>query len=90
MVERIQRSVISVLLKVKVEMRPAPMAQPMQVRPIGAQAQAKAPTAATNAAPAAANPMRFRRQMPEPLSNMSSFKAAQAANNGTSEKKDNE
>ena len=90
MVERIQRSVISVLLKVKVEMRPAPMAQPMQVRPIGAQAQAKAPAAAANAAPAAANPMRFRRQMPEPLSNMSSFKAAQAANNGTSEKKDNE
>ena len=87
MVERIQRSVISVLLKVKIEMRPAPVRM------------APTPAPANNAsgasgAPAPA-PRVFRRQMPEPLSNMSSFKAAQAANaaNATAangEKKENE
>ena len=66
MVARIQRTVISVLLKVKIEMRPAPQRvnAPAQVAP-----------AASAAKPAAARP--FRRQMPEPLSNMSSYKAAQ-------------
>ena len=67
MVERIQRTTISILLKVKVEVRPAPMASPQN--------------ASAQAAPA----RRFRRQMPEPLSNMSSFKqkaAAQENNNG--------
>ena len=72
MVERIQRSVISVLLKVKIEMRPAPM-QPMQKAPA-----AVAPAPNAQPAPAAQpTPRVFRRQMPEPLSNMSSFKAAQ-------------
>ena len=66
MVERIQRSVISVLLKVKIEMRPAPVRM------------APTPAPANNAngasgAPAPA-PRVFRRQMPEPLSNMSSSK----------------
>lgn len=69
MVERIQRTTISVLLKVKVETRPAPMPTP-------------AP-AATNAAPTA--PRAFRRQMPSPLSSMSSYKNAQ---NKAAENKD--
>ena len=92
MIERIQRSVISVLLKVKVETRPAPMAQPLQIRRMpaapangasmanGAKATAKPIAPAMPVAPAAApGGVRFRRQMPEPLSNMSSYKAAQAA-----------
>ena len=53
MVARIQLTTISILLKVKVEVRPA----------------APAPKA-QSAVPA----RRFRRQMPEPLTNMSSFK----------------
>ena len=61
MVERIQRTTISVLLKVRIELRqngaparPAQLAQP--------QGERKA----------------FRRQMPEPIQNMSSYKEAQA------------
>ncbi|MBQ7831602.1 MAG: preprotein translocase subunit SecA [Clostridia bacterium] len=77
MVARIQRTVISVLLKVKIEMRPAP------------QNVNAAPAANNAAAPAArpVSPRPFRRQMPEPLSNMSSFKAAQ---NAQADKKDNQ
>ena len=73
MIERIQRSIISVLLKVKVETRPAPA--PMQApvapaAPAPAQAQPEQP----------AQPVRqFRRQMPSPLSSMSSFKERVAA-----------
>ena len=63
MVERIQRTTISVLLKVKVEMRPA---APAPVKPT--------PQAKAAEAPRAARP--FRRQMPSPLSAMSSFKQA--------------
>ncbi len=75
MTERIQRTTISVLLKVKVEIRPAPMQQPLNVRPAPAQANA---TANGQSAAKPATPLRvFRRQMPEPLSNMSSFKQAQ-------------
>ena len=75
MTERIQRTTISVLLKVKVEIRPAPMQQPLNVRPAPAQANA---TANGQSAAKPAAPLRvFRRQMPEPLSNMSSFKQAQ-------------
>ena len=90
MVERIQRSVISVLLKVKVEMRPAPTAQPIQARPAPAPAAANVANGAPVAKPAAPAPVRvFRRQMPEPLSNMSSFKAAQeAAKKAAEQKKD--
>ncbi len=64
MVERIQRTTISVLLKVRVETRPAPapMAAPANVQPAqqGAPAQQRV----------------FRRQMPSPLSSMSSAQAA--------------
>ena len=57
MIARIQRATISILLKIRVEIRPAPA--PMQ-----AQAAAGKP---------AAQPQRpFRRQMPTPLSQMSS------------------
>ena len=82
MIERIQRSIISVLLKVKIETRPAPAPmQPAQPAPAPAPAQA-----------APAQPVRqFRRQMPSPLSSMSSFKERVAAaeeamkNNGNSD-----
>ncbi|MBR2441676.1 MAG: preprotein translocase subunit SecA [Clostridia bacterium] len=59
MVERIQRTTISTLLKVRVEARPAP-------------APAPAPTPAPAQTERASRP--FRRQMPSPLSDMSSFK----------------
>ena len=80
-------SVISVLLKVKVEMRPAPVAPPVQARPVMPNAQAPV-NGAANVAPARV----FRRQMPEPLSNMSSFKAAQAqaAKKAAEDNKENE
>jgi preprotein translocase subunit SecA len=92
MVARIQRSIISVLLKVKIETRPAPA--PMQAQPV--QPTQSAPTAqAPSAAPA--QPARpFRRQQPSPLSSMSSFQeriaAAEAAmkqngNNSSDENK---
>ncbi len=71
MVARIQRTVISTLLKVRIEARPAP---------------AQATVTPQAARPAQNRP--FRRQMPEPLTNMSSFKAAQA--NAEAEKKENE
>ena len=64
MVARIQRTTISILLKVKVEVRPAPMAMPT----------AKNANANANANAQTVPPRRFRRQMPEPLTNMSSFK----------------
>ena len=57
MIERIQRQIITLLLKIKVEIRVAPPAQQA--------AQAKAP--AGNA------PRTFRRQMPTSLENMSSY-----------------
>ena len=65
MIERIQRTTISVLLKVKVEVRQAP-----------------APMPAQPAQPA--TPVRtFRRQMPTPLSQMSSHKAPTEGQNET-------
>ena len=67
MIERIQRTTISTLLKVKIELRPAPTAQPAPTQNAGA-----------NGAPAQAAPQRkFKRQMPTSLSNMSSFKQMQ-------------
>ncbi len=57
MVERIQRTTISTLLKVRVEARPAPA---QRVAPAPAQTDRTARP--------------FRRQMPSPLSDMSSFK----------------
>jgi len=63
MIARIQRTTISVLLKVRIEMRPAPQAAPVR---------APQPAQQTPAQPART----FRRQMPEPITNMSSFKQA--------------
>ena len=70
MIARIQRSTISTLLKVKVEIRPAPIQSVPLNRPQGT----------SNAMPTQTNAPRraFRRQMPEPLTNMSSFKEALA------------
>ncbi len=79
MVARIQRITISTLLKVKVEARPAPVER---VNPTPAPASnAAAPAQAEKAA------RPFRRQMPAPLSDMSSFKAAQAARENNADKK---
>ncbi|MBS5022039.1 MAG: preprotein translocase subunit SecA [Firmicutes bacterium] len=64
MVERIQRTTIAVLLKVKVEFRQAPP-QPLR---------RQMPDQSAASAPAPRKP--FKRQMPEPLTNMSSFKEA--------------
>ncbi len=61
MVARIQRTTISILLKVKLQIQPAPAPQPAQPAPAAAQ-------------PAPAPAKVYKRQMPEPLSNMSSFK----------------
>ncbi len=64
MVARIQRTTISILLKVKVEMRVAPTTTASPVR--SAQGTQKQST-----------PVRpFRRQMPSPLNQMSSYKEA--------------
>ena len=82
MTQRIQRTTISVLLKVKVEVRPAPMQQPINVvRTAPVQPTNATPAQAGQSATKPATPLRvFRRQMPEPLSNMSSFKAQQKPN----------
>ncbi len=69
MVERIQRTTISVLLKVRIELRQN-----------GASARPAQPAGQQNAQPAQPQGERrvFRRQMPEPIQNMSSYKEAQA------------
>ncbi len=59
MIERIQRTTISILLKVRIQIQPAP-----------APAPAPAPTQPAQSAPTRV----FKRQMPSPLSSMSSFK----------------
>ena len=74
MVERIQRTTISVLLKVKVEFRPA---APMQ--PIRRQMPSVAPAEQSGATPAVKKPL--RRQMPSPISSMSSFQQAENVKN---------
>ena len=87
MVARIQRTTISTLLKVKVEARPAPVAAPVQVvngAPMAAMnavnAQPAQPTQPAQPAPTqTVAPRPFRRQMPEPITNMTSFKQAMAA-----------
>ena len=63
MVERIQRTTISTLLKVKIEVRPAQPAPAPQQAPAAQPAQ-----------PAPAQPRVIRRQMPVPLAFMSSSK----------------
>jgi len=67
MIARVQRSIISVLLKVKIETRPAPQV----IRPT----QPTQPAQPTQ--PQAGAPRTFRRLMPSPLSSMSSFKPAE-------------
>ncbi|HIU59287.1 MAG TPA: preprotein translocase subunit SecA [Candidatus Scatosoma pullistercoris] len=69
MVERIQRTTIAVLLKVKVEIRPAP-------QPVRRQMPEQAAASGSGEVPPARKPL--RRQMPEPLSSMSSYKEAMA------------
>ncbi|MBQ8323340.1 MAG: preprotein translocase subunit SecA [Clostridia bacterium] len=71
MVARIQRTTISVLLKVKVEIRPAPVAANAPVRP-ASSAQPAQPAQNAPAQPTRA----FRRQMPAPITQMSSYKEA--------------
>ena len=75
MIARIQRTTISTLLKVKVEARPAPV-QRVNAAPMaaanGANGQPAQPTQT-------AAPRPFRRQMPEPITNMASFKQAMEA-----------
>ncbi len=75
MVERIQRTTIAVLLKVKVEIRPAPPQPVRRQMPDQGMASALAANAAS-AQPTRPRPL--RRQMPEPLTNMSSYKEAMA------------
>ena len=83
MVERVQRSIISVLLKVKIEAQPAPQVlRPTQP----AQAPAAAPAAP--AQPQAGAPRVFRRLMPSPLSSMSSFKQPSAPQQPSDDKKE--
>ena len=68
MIARIQRTTISILLKVKIQMQPAPA--PAPAAPAAPVAPAPAPEQAKTEAPRPTD----RRQMPEPLSNMSSSK----------------
>ena len=82
MVARIQRTTISTLLKVKVEARPAPVAAPVQMAngaPMAAMNAANAQPAQPTQPTQTAAPRPFRRQMPEPITNMTSFKQAMAA-----------
>ena len=93
MIERIQRTTISVLLKVKVEVRPAPqpVRRQMPDQSMGANGASESGgngAANGNGAGAQASggmspvphPLRrpLRRQMPEPLTNMRSYKEAMA------------
>jgi len=73
MVERIQRTTISVLLKVKVEMRQAPVqtAAPAQAN---AQGQGQVRVQPQNQAQPTPPQRTFRRQMPTPISQMSSHR----------------
>ena len=68
MVARVQRTTISTLLKIKLEIRQAPA-------PAQAPTQPAQPTAPAQPQPAPAQ-RQFRRQMPSPLTSMSSFKEA--------------
>ena len=78
MIARIQRTTISTLLKVKVEARPAPV-QRVNAAPMAASNGASAQPAQPTQPKQTAAPRPFRRQMPEPITNMTSFKQAMAA-----------
>lgn len=78
MVERIQRATISVLLKVRIE-----------IRGQGVQQGAAKPQSNAQAQPSAASAKRvYKRQMPEPLQNMSSYR--QNAQNGSTQNAEND
>ncbi|MBQ9118317.1 MAG: preprotein translocase subunit SecA [Clostridia bacterium] len=79
MIRRIQRTTISTLLKIKVEVRPAPAQAPVNM-----QRPQQAPTQAP------AQPQRppIRRQMPSPLSSMSSYQAMQKIKESQEKKED--
>ena len=70
MIERIQRTTITFLLKVKIQVQTPPAAQPQQP---SQPAQQPAP-AQPQQVPQSTVARAYRRQMPEPLSNMSSQK----------------
>ncbi|MBQ8290943.1 MAG: preprotein translocase subunit SecA [Clostridia bacterium] len=71
MAERIQRTTISILLKVKVEVRPAPMAAPAPTQQAPQRSRA------------------FRRQMPAPITDMTSYKEAAAKAQQTQNNEEN-
>ena len=79
MIERIQRTTISFLLKAHIEARPAPVPTPAPV-PAAQETNGEAQPA-PQSQPA---PRKFRRQQPSPLSSMSSFQ--QNAGNGEEQK----
>ncbi|MBO5479706.1 MAG: preprotein translocase subunit SecA [Clostridia bacterium] len=85
MIERIQRTTISILLKVKIEMRPAQA--PVKVAVAPSQTPAPAPVAEPARRP-------FRRQMPTSITNMNSYKEAmeraKAAQENAAETTDNQ
>ncbi|MBO5363663.1 MAG: hypothetical protein J6A46_04980, partial [Clostridia bacterium] len=87
MIERIQRTTISTLLKVRVEPRPMPVQKPA-VAVNGAKGNNCDNCGKDGQAKPASRP--FRRQMPTALFNMSSYKNAQANKEEKSEKTEGE
>ena len=72
MIARIQRTTISILLKVKIQMQPAPTAPSAPAAPAAPATPTAAPAPAPEQVKTEAPKPTYRRQMPEPLSNMSS------------------
>ena len=72
MIARIQRTTISILLKVKIQMQPAPTAPSAPAAPAAPATPTAAPAPAPEQVKTEAPKPAYRRQMPEPLSNMSS------------------
>ena len=87
MIQRIQRSTISVLLKMKIEMRPAPT-QPTPIQPMQQPTQ-PTPNGAPATAPTQPAARPFRRQMPVPLSTMASFNERMAAEEAAAKMREN-
>ncbi len=71
MIARIQRTTISVMLKARIEVRP-----PMPATPLRQAQPAKAAQQSAKPAQGAQGARPFRRQMPTPLSQMTSYKEA--------------
>ncbi len=68
MVERIQRTTISILLKAKFQIQPAPAPVQRVAQPTQAPLQRVMPTPLSSASATSAQPRVIRRQMPQPLS----------------------